>query len=433
MRLTLHYGRQGLPIALPDAWEIAVLRKPVMPVITDPARALAAALAHPTGGPALGKLAAGKRSACILICDITRPVPNGLLLPGLIATLEEAGIPRERITILVATGLHRPNEGAELRELIHNDQVYASVRVCNHFARHDADHVDLGHTRRGTPVKIDRRFVEADVRIVTGLVEPHFMAGYSGGRKLITPGIAHADTITAFHSAAFLEDPSARNCQLHGNPLHAEQLEIAGKLGEIFAVNVVLDEARRLACLTAGALEASHYAAIAFLEQYAVLQMTETFPTVVTTAAGYPLDATYYQAIKGLVGAYEILAPGGTILLAAECAAGLGSPEFVAAQQRLLAAGPEAFCAGLHGKAHAEIDEWQTEMLCKVLHVGQVALFAGGLTPADRQLTGVPTVESLEHAIHQRVAACGDTRMAIIPEGPYVIPVCRTAAITPAS
>ena len=137
----------------------------------------------------------GKKTACILICDITRPVPNGLLLPPLIETLTAAGISREDILILVATGLHRPNEGEELREIVGSDEIYETIRIENHFARDRKAHVDLGKTSSGIPIMIDRRFVEADLKIVTGLVEPHFMAGYSGGRKVVAPGVAYQDTI----------------------------------------------------------------------------------------------------------------------------------------------------------------------------------------------------------------------------------------------
>ena len=175
---------------------------------------------EPVGAPPLADLAAGRRSACILICDITRPVPNARFLKTLIREILRGGISREHITVLVATGLHRPNEGAELRQVVGDDWVMRNVRIENHFARDDAAHIDLGETNtRGTPVKLDRRFVEADLRIATGLVEPHIMAGYSGGCKVVAPGIAHQDTIRTFHSARFLEVPGGGAMQPGGQPL----------------------------------------------------------------------------------------------------------------------------------------------------------------------------------------------------------------------
>jgi nickel-dependent lactate racemase len=227
--------------------EPTVVRKRPLPKLPDPHGAIRSVLDAPTGSPPLAALAERRRSACILICDITRPVPNRLFLRPMIDTMLAAGIPRDRISVLVATGLHRPNLGSELAELVGDPWVLENVRVENHYARDEAAHVDLGPTRtRGTPVKLDRLFVEADLRIATGLVEPHFMAGWSGGRKVIAPGVAHHETIRTFHSARFMEDPLAVQCNLVGNPLHEEQLEIVRMLGEVLALNTVIDEDRDL-------------------------------------------------------------------------------------------------------------------------------------------------------------------------------------------
>ena len=194
--------------------------------------------------------------------------------------------------MLVATGLHRPNLGAELEELIGDPWVLRTVRVENHYARNQQDHVDLGLTAHGTRVLLDWRFAEADVKIATGLVEPHFMAGYSGGRKLIAPGIAGQETITTFHSARFMGHPRAANCVLEGNPLHREQVAIAGMLGRVLAANVVIDEARRLSFVNFGEVLASHRLAVDHVARYALVPVPRRFKTIVTSAAGYPLDKT---------------------------------------------------------------------------------------------------------------------------------------------
>ncbi len=190
--VALAFGRANLTVTFPSDADLTVVRKAARPKLPDPVRAVRDALASPIGCPPLAELARGRSSACILVCDITRPVPNHLFLRPMIEALVGAGIPFERITILIATGLHRAGDAAELAEIIGDPWVTERVRVVNHDARNDADHVDLGVTAgRGSPIKIDRRFVEADVRIATGLVEPHFMAGYSGGRKVVAPGVAH--------------------------------------------------------------------------------------------------------------------------------------------------------------------------------------------------------------------------------------------------
>ena len=385
------------------------------------------ALAAPAGCAALADVARGRRSACILVCDITRPVPNGLFLRPMIETLIAAGIPGAAITVLVATGLHRPNLGDELEALIGDPWVARHVAVANHDARDDAAHVDLGATpERGTPAKLDRRFAHADLRIATGLVEPHFMAGYSGGRKVVAPGIAHADTIRAFHSARFMEHPRATACRLDGNPLHEEQLAIVRMLGEVYALNTVIDEHRRLSFVNFGEVVASHLQAVDVARDHLAVPVPRRFRTVVTSAAGFPLDQTYYQTVKGMVTPLEIVADDATLIVAAECREGLGSEDYRAAQRRLVDEGAERFLGSLLGKRLADIDEWETEMQLKAQRAARVRLFSG-LDAADRALAGVDLIDSVADAVRDSVAATGDDAVAVIPEGPYVVPVYAPA------
>ena len=423
MRIELNYGRGMLPLDLPDDWDVTVIGKKPMAALADPVAAVEAALAAPLGRPSLAEAARGCRSACILICDITRPVPNGLTLPPLIKGLLEAGIDAQAITVLVATGLHRPNEGDELAEVVGDPWVMETVRVENHFARDTAAHVDLGVTpTRGVRVLLDKRLVEADLKIATGLVEPHFMAGYSGGRKVIAPGVAGKETITTFHSARFMADPRAANCVLEGNPLHEEQLEIVKMLGGAYALNTVIDEHRNLCFVNFGEVVASHLEAVDFIRAYAEIPVPHRFSTVVTSAAGYPLDKTYYQTVKGMVGPIDILAPGGDLVVASACEEGMGSAEFADAQRRLMDLGPDGFLEEISAKSHADIDEWQTQMQLKPMGVGTLHLYTEGLSPAERALTGVELVDSLAGAVRACVARSGDSRVAVVPEGPYVVP-----------
>ncbi len=422
--LSIAYGRGFLPLTLPDGAEATVIRKAVLPKLPDQRAAILDAFAHPIGAPPLAELARGRKSACILICDITRPVPNGLFLRPMIETMAASGIPLANIVVLNATGLHRPNLGEELAELVGDPWVLEHVRVENHYARNSEDHVDLGPTStRGTPVVINRLFVEADLRIATGLVEPHFMAGWSGGRKVVAPGVAGHETIRTFHSARFMEDPLAVQCNLVGNPLHEELLQIVRKLGDIYALNTVIDEDRDLVGVTFGEVIQSHLAAVDFIAKATRITVGRRFKTVVTSSAGYPLDKTYYQTIKGMVTPLDILEPGGTLIIASECSEGFGSHEFRDAQARLVALGPERFLATLTAKSLAEIDEWQTEMQLKAMRVGRMQLYTGGLSAEEQSITGVEVIASLDQAIADSVARHGDPSVAIIPEGPYVIPI----------
>ncbi len=272
-------------------------------------------------------------------------------------------------------------------------------------------------------MKLDRRFVEAEVRIATGLVEPHFMAGYSGGRKVIAPGIAHEDTIRTFHSARFMEDPAAIQCNLAGNPLHEEQLEIVRMLGDVYAVNTVIDEDRDLVHVNFGEVIESHLTAVAFVADSARVPVGRRFSTIVTSAAGHPLDGTYYQTVKGMVTPLDILEPGGTLIVASACAEGFGSHEFRDAQARLRTLGPDAFLQSLLAKRFADVDEWQTEMQLKSTRVGRVQLYTTGLDAEERSLTGVESIDSIEGALAAALARAGDPAVAVVPEGPYVVPV----------
>ncbi|MGI8459642.1 MAG: nickel-dependent lactate racemase [Propionibacteriaceae bacterium] len=421
--IDLAYGRDRLRLQLPAHARPAVIRQAQLPALPDPEGAVLRALAAPIDAAPLTELARGRTSACIVVCDTTRPVPNRLFLRPMIEQIAAAGVPLHTITVLVATGLHRPNEGDELAELIGDPWVLSHVRVENHDARDDAGHRMLGRTAtRGTPVGLDARFVEADLRIVTGLVEPHFMAGWSGGRKVIAPGVAHHETIRTLHSARFMADPRATQCVLEGNPLHEEQVAIVGMLGEVYALNTVIDEERRLAHVTFGSVVASHLASVEVVAASVRVSVPRRFRTVVTSAAGHPLDTTFYQTIKAMVTPLDVLEPGGTLIIASACAQGLGSAEFRAAQERLVTLGPDGFDALILDKQFADVDEWQTQLQLKSLRAGRVELFTTGLGAADRKLTGVHLVDDLAAAVDASLRKHDDPHLAVLPEGPYVIP-----------
>jgi len=320
-------------------------------------------LPRPIGSARLAELARGRKSACILICDITRPVPNEFLLRQILPTLERSGVPRDKILILIATGLHRPNLGDELIELV-GPEIAANYRVENHDGRNLAEHAHLGVSPRGVPIWIDRRYLEADLKIATGLIEPHLMAGYSGGRKLICPGIAALETVQRWHGPAFLEHPRADCGILEGNPVHEENTRIARIAGCDFIVNVSLDKDRRVTSLVAGDMEAAFAKGVEFVESVCKATIPELCDVVITSSAGYPLDTTFYQAIKGLTGVLPIVKQGGTIVIAAALDQGVGSPEF----RRLFAenADLDTFIRRILGKDYFVLDQWQLEKLAHV-------------------------------------------------------------------
>jgi len=418
----LLYGRGELSVDLPETSDVTLIRKPSMPRLADPSLAVESTLSNPTASAVLKTHTKNAKNACILICDITRPVPNSLILGPIIRKLMTLGIQLEQITILIATGLHRPNEGKELEELIGDPWVLENAKVENHFARDDSAHIEVGTTKKGNRILLDRRFVGADVKIVTGLVEPHFMAGYSGGRKVIAPGVAHAETITTFHSSRYMEDPLATNCNLDGNPLHEDQLEIVEMVGGALAMNVVIDEFRNVSFINFGEIISSHLEAVAFIRKYAEVKVPRRFKTVLTSCAGHPLDLTYYQTVKGMVGPLDILDKGGDLIVVSNCGEGMGSEEFVAAQKRLVTMGPSGFLNAISQKQYADIDEWQTEMQLKPMKIGSIHLYSEGLSDKDWLVTGVNKVDNLQKCIEQSFVRHKQNKIAVIPEGPYVIP-----------
>jgi nickel-dependent lactate racemase len=419
MRVTLDYGRTGLPVDLP-AHTIGPLAIKPVPPLSAPEQAIIQALQHPIGTPPLPNLAQGRRDACILICDVTRPVPNRLLLPPMLHTLEAAGIPREKILLLIATGLHRPNEGRELEEMV-GPEIMAHYRIENHHGKVLEEHAFLGTSPRGVPMWLDRRYVEADLKITTGLIEPHLMAGYSGGRKVICPGIAALETVKVWHGPAFLEHPKAACGVLDGNPVHEENTYIAQQAGCDFILNVCIDGEKRITWVGAGHMEQAWREGVRFCEQIAKVTLPAPVDVVVTSCAGYPLDTTWYQAVKGIVGAEPIVKPGGTIILAASLSEGLGSPEF----QKLVRENPDihAFKQRILGKDYFVMDQWQLEELANVLEKCRVKVVSDGLSAATLRQCHVEPAASVEQAVSACLAEYGpQASIAVIPKGPYVLP-----------
>ena len=419
MRVLLDYGRTGLAVELPDRNVVKVLRyRPAEP-LADPAAVIRGLLESPIGCAPLRELAAGRRTACIAVCDITRPVPNALILQQLLPVLHEAGIRREDVLILVATGLHRPNLGPELEEIL-GPEIARSYRVANHAGERIEEHAYLGESPRGVPIHIDRRFVEADLKITLGLIEPHFMAGYSGGRKLICPGLAALETVRAWHAPRFLEHPHARAGCLEGNPVHEENTWIARRAGCDFIVNVVLDEKRRVVHAVAGDMEAAFAAGVRFVEGMVRDAVPEPADIVVTSSAGYPLDATFYQSVKGMVAAEPIVRPGGTVILAAEISEGIGSPEFRRIFQENESL--EVFLERISGDDYFRMDQWQLEEMAKVRRKAEIMVVTQGLSPDVLSRLFVTPQPSVEAAVADCLRRYGpEASIAVMPKGPYLI------------
>jgi nickel-dependent lactate racemase len=342
-----------------------------------------------------------------------------VILPPILETLESAGIDRENILILVGTGLHRPSTPEERLEMC-GEEVVERYRIEDHHARVDAEHTYLGESPAGVPIWIDSRYLQADLKIATGLIEPHFMAGFSGGRKAICPGIAGQTTIARWHSPQFLEHENAKNGVLEGNPVHEENTWIAKRAGCDFIVNTIQDSDRRLLAIVAGDMEAAFLEGVEYARAVVRDTLEKPVDIVVTTCAGYPLDATLYQSVKGVVAAMEILKPGGTIILAAAMSEGVGSNEF----DQIVDDCPtiEDFMRKVTETDYFLLNQWQIEELGQAMRLGKVVVVTDGLpreTVERYYLETAPTVEEAVEAAMKEYGA--DAAIAVMPEGPYVL------------
>lgn len=419
MQIALEYGREGLEVDLPEGPEYQLLAYQPAEPLAEPLAALRAKLEAPTGTPPLAELATGRRDACILICDITRPVPNQLILRPVLETLERQGIARERILILVATGLHRAATPAEILEMV-GAHIAANYRIENHDGQNRDQHTYLGDSPRGIPAWIDSRYVDADLKITIGLIEPHLMAGFSGGRKLICPGVAALETVKVWHGPELLADPRADCGILDGNPIHEENTWIGRKAGCDFIVNVVIDAQRRPLCFVAGDMEAAFLEGVDFVRKVVTATVDQPADVVITSAAGYPLDTTFYQSVKGMTGALPVVKEGGTIILAAGISEGIGSEPF----QQLFREHPnlDAFLERIFAGDYFVVDQWQLQEMAKVCQKAEVVVVTDGLSPETLRKLFVRSAPSVEDALNEALRKHGpDARVVVIPKGPYVL------------
>ena len=419
MRLTLDYGREGLSVQVPDHARLLSMR--TIPGLDEIEKRVYDVLQSPNGTPPLSSLARGCRDACVVISDITRPVPNSTILPPILATLEESGIAKDAITILVATGLHRPNEGNELVQLV-GPEIAASYRIENHCARDREKLAYVGDTSIGAPIWVDKLYLDAELKIATSLIEPHLMAGYSGGRKAICPGLMGVDTMKILHGPELMGHPKAAEGIIEGNPFHQQALEVAKTIGVDFILNVALNEHREIVGLFSGELEAAHAQGIRFVEASATATIGSVADVVVTTSAGFPLDLTLYQAVKGMTAALPIVKDGGTIVIAASCDNGLGSDEF--AELLLAFDGVDNFIGKIERPDFFVVDQWQLQELCKVIKKVKVKLYSETISQKfGNELPIIETISSVEKGIDQAMGEYGrNAPVVVIPQGPYVLP-----------
>ena len=416
MRIELAYGRHGLSVDLPEG---DVIEPANPPSLADEAGAVRAALRKPFAGPALAALVPRGSSIGISVCDVTRPFPAARVLPIL---LDELGGTGATVTVFIATGTHRSCTQAELQAML-GGRVLEECRVVQHDAFDRGRHVSLGKVP-GTEVEalVEREYIEQDIRLTTGFIEPHFFAGFSGGPKMVAPGLAAIETVLELHSAARIGHPKSIWGVIDGNPVQEGVRAIAARAGIAFNLDVTLNREHRITGVFGGELFDSHAAGCEFARRTAMAPVQEPYDVVVTTNSGYPLDQNLYQSVKGMSAAAQVVRPGGAILIASECADGL--PDHGRYRHLLAeAAGPDEFLKLLEQPGFQAHDQWQVQLQALIQKRARVLVSCSGLSPEQLRSAWFEPAPDIAVAVRRLLREAGaGARLAVLPQGPQTIP-----------
>jgi len=425
MDTKLAYGRHGLNIILPET--VDVLSPRFIPGLPDEIGAMRVTLRNPIGSAPLAELVKPGDKVVVVHTDITRATPNDRILPVLLEEMEMAGVARENITLLNGLGTHRPETETELRAML-GDRLVERYHCIQHDCNDNANLLSLGETSRGHPVRINRAYLEADVRILTGFIEPHFFAGFSGGPKAVLPSLSGAESVFTNHGLDMIAHPKATWGVIKGNPIWEEMREVALRTHPAFLLNVSLNVQRAITGIFAGDMLAAFSKGCAFVKENAMRAVDEPYDIVITTNSGYPLDQNLYQSVKGMSAANQIVRPGGSILIAAACEDGLPNHGRYAAL--LAEAGsPQGVIDMISKAGFCAQDQWQVQIQAQIQRRADVYVYSDGLTDEQIERALFIPCRNLQQTISQLLEKYGsEARICVIPEGPQVIPYLRGEA-----
>ena len=431
MKIKLQYGTQELVLDLPD--QTVVYQSHYQLTNKTASEMLLESIRKPESCDSLNQLLDARKSGrvVIVVSDITRPIPYSEFLPQLLAEIESAGVQKEEITLLVATGMHRASTPDERLKMF-GEQVVGHYRIVDHDCENEAELQELeGQSWSGSKVKLNKHYVQAGFRIVTGLVEPHFMAGFSGGRKAICPGLVALNAVRKFHGYQFLSHPNASSTVLKDNPCHEENSSIARMCPPDFTINVVLDNHKKVNTIISGELFDSHLKAVDYVKEACCPTVTEPADLVITSCGGYPLDATFYQCVKGFVNCLPAVKPQGEIISFGSCMEGIGSPEYAGLMKKYSGNYLQFIEEIKKGDSFVK-DQWQLQMHIRTLKkVGQHNLhfFTSTISQAELSLLSVHPhslpADQIEAALQEQIqqAVLAGKQIAVFPEGPYCSPI----------
>jgi nickel-dependent lactate racemase len=420
MEVWLAYGEEGLRVELPDDRTTVVQPVHAQPA-PDPAATLRTAMREPVSGRPLREMARPGQTVAISMCDGTRPQPRHLMIPAVLEELDGI-VDLDDVTILVATGTHRGNTEPELRRML-GDEVYDSVRVVNHDARDSSTLTWMGEHGNGVPVWLNTEWVQADLRITTGFVEPHFFAGFSGGPKMVTPGLAGLDTVLTLHDASRIGHPKAIWGICEGNPVHDDIRAVVDEVGDVhFALDVTLNREQQIVQAFGGELTPMHRAAREAAHRTAMREVPSRFEVVVTTNSGFPLDQNLYQAVKGMSAASTVVRKGGTIVCAAECRDGF--PDHGSYRDVLASApSPQALLDAISARKDTVPDQWQVQVQAKIQVQAEVVVHSDYLDADALHSAHLGHSDDVAETVAAALNAAGpEARVCVLPEGPQTIP-----------
>ena len=426
MQINLAYGRNGLTIDVPDHTHI--LEGRFTPGLLYEKNAILTALRDPIQSPPLKELIIPGNKVVVVHTDITRATPNDRILPILLEEIESAGIERKDIILLNGLGTHRPQTALELRTLL-GDEIFDNYRCIQHDCHDSQELISLGKTSLGHPVRINRTYLEADVRILTGFVEPHFFAGFSGGPKAVLPSLAGAESVFSNHGLEMIAHPQSTWGITKGNPIWEEMREVALLTRPDFLLNVTLNTQRQITGVYAGDMLAAHAAGSKFVKENSMVAVAHPYDIAITTNSGYPLDQNLYQSIKGLSAASQVVRHGGAIILAAACEDGLPAHGRYA---DLLTTGgsPGGVLEMISQPGFYAQDQWQVQIQAQIQKSNAVFVFSDGLTTEQIQSALFIPCLNITTTINNLLQRFGNTaRICAIPDGPQVIPYLETTVI----
>jgi len=412
----LAYGKSGLNINV--SAHTRIVEPMFLEVPEDDHELVLHALRNPIGAKPLREMVKSNDKVVIVISDITRPTPNHKLVPWILEELTH--VPLENVTIINGLGTHRDQTRQELVEML-GEKVVDSVQIINHHCHEKSELTHLGTSSFGCEVYLNKEYVEADFRIVTGFIEPHFFAGFSGGPKGIMPGIAGIETILTFHNARMIGDPMATWGILDKNPLQEMTREVNNFCKPDFLLNVALNGKKEITNVFAGELTAAHAVGCAYVKEHAMIKCDERYDVVITTNAGYPLDQNLYQAVKGMDAARMIVKQGGTIICAAECSEGM--PEhgnFVKILE--MRNSPKELLEMINEPSFQMFDQWEAQRLAMIQEWANVYLYSS-LPKESNRIANLTPTSDIEQTLKELTGKYGDDMsIAVLPLGPLTIP-----------